>query len=194
MNAAKLDEIMHKIFIRKGDITDFTGGAIVNAANSDLMRGHGVCGAIFGRAGNKLDDACKNYIREHGRVNAGEAAITPSYIKGISAIIHAVGPIYTGSESDAAELRNAYRNSLLLAINSPMVKEKTIAFPLISTGIYGYPKEEAVKIAFSSVIEYEDAMDAIDSVCFYAYSNADFAVCARVASELRDEYLLGECK
>jgi len=134
------------IEIIEGGITEVAADAIVNAANSALAEGGGVCGAIFKAAGReKLAQAC----RAIGHCATGSAVITPAF--GIAAarhIIHAVGPVYASYDSDEARrlLRSAYRSAIALAAAHGC---KSIAFPAISTGIYGYPVEEACAEAAS---------------------------------------------
>lgn len=135
---------MHWLEVVEGDITKVKADAIVNAANSDLVMGGGVCGAIFRAAGMKeLSEAC----RAIGRCATGSAAITPAFgIQSAKFIIHAVGPVYSryAPEKAGELLRSAYRTSMRLAKSNGC---ESIAFPAISTGIYGYPLEEACKEA-----------------------------------------------
>lgn len=128
----------------QGDITKVEADAIVNAANSELAMGGGVCGAIFRAAGSEaLSEAC----RAIGKCPTGSAAITPAFgIKTAKFIVHAVGPVYSSYSAEEARerLRSAYRTSIRLAKANGC---NSIAFPAISTGIYGYPLDEACKEA-----------------------------------------------
>lgn len=134
------------IEIVRNDITKMDTEAIVNAANSSLKMGGGVCGAIFTAAGaGKLQEACDRI----GYCGIGEAVWTDAFALDARFIIHTVGPVWQGgSNNEEALLRNCYRNSLQLAQSLGC---KSIAFPLISTGIFGYPKELALKIAISEI-------------------------------------------
>lgn len=133
--------------IVRQDITHMKVDAIVNAANTQLQQGGGVCGAIFKQAGaTQLQEACNKF----SPIETGEAVITPGFLLQTKWIIHAAGPIYNQwtQQENENHLRNAYLNSLKLAHSH---KLKSIAFPLLSSGIYGYPKEEALKIATSTI-------------------------------------------
>ena len=145
--------------IVQNDITQIRVDAIVNAANTYLMEGGGVCGAIFNAAGaDELQRACDRL----SPIKTGEAVITPGFKLPAKYIIHAVGPVYDEDKAAQCEqlLRSAYLNSLLLAAKNGCT---SIAFPLISGGIYGYPKEEAIKVAISAVQTFltENEMDVL---------------------------------
>ena len=132
--------------IIKTDITTMAVDAIVNAANTDLQMGGGVCGAIFRAAGpQKLQEACNKLAP----IKTGEAVITNGFDAKAKFIIHTAGPIYDPTDKQQAEqLSNCYSNSLKLAAQNNL---KSIAFPLISAGIYGYPLNEAIQIAIDSI-------------------------------------------
>jgi O-acetyl-ADP-ribose deacetylase (regulator of RNase III) len=136
--------VMEWLEVQQGDITKIEADAIVNAANSELTMGGGVCGAIFRAAGaQELGDAC----RAAGHCPTGSAVITPAFgIKTAKFIIHTVGPVYSRYSAEEARglLRSAYRTSIQLAKNNGCT---SIAFPAISTGIYGYPLDDACKEA-----------------------------------------------
>jgi O-acetyl-ADP-ribose deacetylase (regulator of RNase III) len=142
--------------IVKGDITKFKAGAIVNAANGALKRGGGVCGAIFAAAGaEELQRECDKL----GGCETGEAVITKGYNLQAEYIIHTVGPVWHGGGHNEEELlRNCYVNSLLLAKEHNI---KSIAFPLISSGIFGYPKDDALKVAESVINEFLSANEML---------------------------------
>lgn len=135
--------------IVRNDITKMPVDAIVNAANSALAPGGGVCGAIFAAAGyEKLDRAC----REIGHCDVGQAVITPGFALPAKHVIHTVGPIWRGGgQNEASLLYSAYRSSLLLAEKQGC---ESVAFPLISAGIYGYPKAEALRIAVNAIGDF----------------------------------------
>lgn len=135
--------------IIRNDIVRMETDAIVNAANSSLRPGGGVCGAIFRAAGYQaLDDAC----REVGHCDVGSAVITPGFDLPAKYVIHAVGPIWQGgSRGEAKLLESCYKSAMALAEENGC---DSIAFPLISAGIYGYPKEEALQIAVSAIRKY----------------------------------------
>lgn len=139
------------INIKQTDITDLNVDAIVNAANKNLHEGGGVCGAIFQKAGSQnLRDACSKI----GGCQTGCAVITPGFNLNATYIIHAVGPIWNGGDDGEADLLySTYQNSLILAKQNGC---SSIAFPLISSGIYGYPKDEAWKIALKSCKDFID--------------------------------------
>jgi O-acetyl-ADP-ribose deacetylase (regulator of RNase III) len=134
-----------RIELHQGDITRLALDAIVNAANEQLLPGGGVCGAIHRAAGPKLAEAC----RAIGHCATGAAAITPGFDLPAGHVIHAVGPVWHGGgQGEAALLAGAYTSALALCAKHGL---KTVAFPAISTGIYGYPLAEAAKVAVGTV-------------------------------------------
>lgn len=136
--------------IVRQDITKMNVDAIVNAANTQLQMGGGVCGAIFKAAGaEKLQRACD----EVSPIKTGEAAITPGFQLSAKYVIHAAGPVYNSKNKEqcAELLRSAYTKSLVLAVEN---KCESIAFPLISSGIYGYPKDEALREATTAITDF----------------------------------------
>lgn len=154
---------MSSIKIQKISIVDLDTDAIVNAANSALWAGGGVCGAIFEAAGyEKLQRACERI----GHCDIGSAVITPGYALKAKYIIHAVGPIYSdGRHGEAEMLYNAYKKSLELAVINGC---KSIGFPLISAGIFGYPMEEAWELAVQACRTYIDTHPDVDIEIIFA--------------------------
>ncbi len=135
--------------ILQADITTLKVDAIVNAANTELLAGGGVCGAIFRAAGRyELQAACDKLAP----IKTGEAVITPGFNLPAKFVIHTAGPIWSGGNNGEPELlRNCYINSLKRAVEHDL---KTIAFPLISSGIYGYPSLEAIDVAFHAINDF----------------------------------------
>ena len=138
------------IRIEKISITELGTDAIVNAANEHLLAGGGVCGAIFRAAGyNELQEACNRI----GHCNTGDAVITPGFQLKAKYVIHAVGPVwYDGLNNEPEDLYNAYRNSLKRAVEAGC---RSIAFPLISAGIYGYPMQQAWEQAIHACTDFD---------------------------------------
>ena len=161
-----------------GDITKLQVDAIVNAANSSLLGGGGVDGAIHRAAGPELLAECRTL----GGCRTGEAKITKGYNLPAKHIIHTVGPIYSGSASDPVDLKNCYYNSLELAKENAI---HSIAFPGISTGVYGYPKEEAAEIALKTINDWIKTNADYDmDVTIVNFSEQDYMIYQRIASEI----------
>jgi O-acetyl-ADP-ribose deacetylase (regulator of RNase III) len=161
----------------QGDIVGQNVDAIVNAANSALSGGGGVDGAIHRAAGPELLVECRTL----GHCPTGEARITKGYRLKARYVIHAVGPVYQRRELDAELLTSAYRNSLDLAARHGL---KTIAFPAISTGIYGYPLDQAAPIALQTVKQYLEQHPEITLVRFVLWDAAALKAYERAAREL----------
>lgn len=165
----------------KGDITLQNTEAIVNAANSRLVGGGGVDGAIHRAGGPRIMEEC----RKIGGCPTGGAVITTGGNLQARYVIHAVGPIYKdGKHGEADLLASAYSRSLDRAIENNI---KTIAFPSISTGAYGYPIEEAAGIALKTIIDFLKATRGIELVRFVLFSDRDFGVYSKTIERLRKE-------
>lgn len=155
--------------LQMGDITkwsvDGSTDAIVNAANERMLGGGGVDGAIHRAAGPELRAACAEVpeVRPGVRCPTGEARITPAFRLPVSRVIHTVGPIYDVDPQPEVSLRNAYRNSLRLAKENNI---QYIAFPAISCGIYGYPYNEASRVAISITKEFANDLKEVHFVLF----------------------------
>jgi O-acetyl-ADP-ribose deacetylase (regulator of RNase III) len=156
----------------EGDITQQDTEAIVNAANNSLLGGGGVDGAIHWAAGPELLAECRTL----GGCTTGDAKITKGYQLKAKHVIHTVGPIYRGSPRDAELLASAYRRSLEVASENGV---RSVAFPSISTGAYGYPLEEAAPIALAAVMDYLKEHTDIELVRFVLYGQRSYEVFER---------------
>lgn len=152
--------------LHQGDITHQEVDAIVNAANSSLMGGGGVDGAIHRAGGPAIKKECKTIVSRQGRLKTGGAVTTGAGELPASYVIHTVGPIYRGTPRDAELLRSAYTESLKRADEA---EAKSVAFPSISTGAYGYPIEEASHIAIESVSQTLPELRYVLHVCFVLF-------------------------
>ena len=159
---------MNKIKIMQGDITKLSVDAIVNAANSKLLGGGGVDGAIHRAAGSGLLDECRTL----GGCETGQAKITKGYNLPAKYVIHTVGPVYHGgAEKEPELLYSCYRNSLELAVQNGV---KTIAFPCISTGVYHYPFGDACEVALRAISDFLRENANIEEVLLVCFSDADY--------------------
>ena len=173
-----------KIILVQGDITEQETDAIVNAANPTLMGGGGVDGAIHRKGGPKILEECKKIRATEypDGLPTGKAVITSGGNLKAKHVIHTVGPVWRGGRSGEPELlADAYRNSLKLAVSKGL---KTIAFPSISTGAYGYPIEKASQVAVSTVKDFLEKEDALDMVVFVLFSRRDFEIYKDVAKRI----------
>jgi len=171
-----------RITLKQGDITTETVDAIVNAANSSLMGGGGVDGAIHRAGGPAILEECKRIVAAQGRLPAGQAVVTMGGRLPAGNVIHTVGPVWRGGARGEPEtLKSAYVNSLRLA------KEKgfrTVAFPSISTGAYGYPLEEASEVALSAVGDFVRDEGGLEEAVFVLFGDEAFAVYRRTLDRL----------
>ena len=166
-----------KIKLLQGDITKLQVDAIVNAANSGLRGGGGVDGAIHRAGGPAILEEC----RKIGSCPTGSAVITTAGNLPGKNVIHAVGPVWSGGNKQEADLlENAYKNSLKLALKHDL---KSIAFPNISTGVYGFPKELAAEIAVNTIQEFLDDQKPDMEVIFVCFDDENYAIYDKLLQE-----------
>ena len=163
---------MKKIELIKGDITKLNVDAIVNAANSTLMGGGGVDGAIHRAGGPAILEECKKIAAKQGGCKTGEAVITTGGDLSAKYVIHTVGPVWNGGKkNESGLLASCYKNSLKLAVENKIV---SVGFPNISTGVYNYPKKEAPEIAVHTVDEFLKQNDLIEKVYFVCFDEENY--------------------
>ncbi len=162
-------DILDRIEVVQGDITGLQIDAIVNAANTSLLGGGGVDGAIHRAAGPELLAECRTI----GGCPTGEARITRGYKLPARHVIHTVGPVYSGKPHDSRLLSNCYVNSLKLAVENHIA---AIAFPAISCGVYGYPIKDACKIAVDAVCNFLKEKKSIKKIVFALFSAGDHKI------------------
>jgi len=171
-SSSNMKTLRDKIKLVKGDITTIKVDAVVNAANSSLMGGGGVDGAIHNAGGSAILEDCKKIVARQGGCNVGEAVITTAGNMPSKHVIHTVGPVWNGGERNEAQLLyNCYKNALKLAVENDC---KTIAFPNISTGVYGFPKDKAAVVATQAVIDFLTDTDNIEQVVFVCFDNDNY--------------------
>jgi O-acetyl-ADP-ribose deacetylase (regulator of RNase III) len=167
-----MQELMARIWLVKGDITRQNVDAIVNAANSSLMGGGGVDGAIHRAGGPAILEECKQIVARQGGCPPGEAVITTAGNLPAKFVIHTVGPVWQGGENKEAEiLASCYKNSLQLAADNKLT---SIAFPNISTGVYGYPKKEAAEVAVNTVSDFLEKNSSVSKVIFICFDEENY--------------------
>jgi O-acetyl-ADP-ribose deacetylase (regulator of RNase III) len=169
---------LDRMRVLQGDITRLEVDAIVNAANTKLLGGGGVDGAIHRAAGPELLAECRTL----GGCPTGEARITKGYRLPARYVIHTVGPVYRDPIRSAALLKSCYRNSLSLASEHGV---RTIAFPAISCGVYGYPIKDACRIAVDTTRDFLEKEDSIEDVCFVLFSRDNYEVYQDYLRQLR---------
>jgi O-acetyl-ADP-ribose deacetylase len=172
------NKILDIFEVKQGDITKLAVDAIVNAANSSLLGGGGVDGAIHRAAGPELVKECRTL----GGCPTGEARITKGYNLTARHVIHTVGPVYSGKPRDKTLLAGCYQNSLKLAAENDL---HSLAFPAISCGVYGYPIEEACKIAVDTSRRFLKNNQTIEKVIFMLFSPGDLKVYESYMQSLR---------
>ena len=161
-----------KFELLKGDITTLEVDIIVNAANSSLLGGGGVDGAIHRAGGPSILKECKEIVDEQGNCPTGEAVITNAGNLKALKVIHTVGPVWKGGQfKEAQALANCYYNSLKLA---EIAEVSSIAFPNISTGVYGYPKQQAAEVAVKTV--YGFVFNHVKKVVFVCYDDQNYNI------------------
>lgn len=170
-----------KITLVLSDITSVKADVIVNAANSSLLGGSGVDGAIHRKGGIEILRACQEIRNKQGKCDIGEAVITTAGNLDAQYVIHTVGPVWNlGGEDKKLLLSNCYKNSMRLAIEN---KLSSIAFPSISTGIYRFPKGLAAQIAVQSIEKFKD-QNIIEEVIFVCFEKENFEIYEKVISEI----------
>lgn len=163
-----------RLTILKTDITELDVDAIVNAANKRLAGGGGVDGAIHNKGGIEILRECQEIVTRQGFLETGKAVSTSAGNLPSKYVIHTVGPIYSNSPQDKEQLASCYTESLRIA---QLLQVKTIAFPNISTGIYGYPKAEAASVAISTVRNFIDTKaenNCIEEIIFVCFDEENF--------------------
>ncbi|MBN1653035.1 MAG: O-acetyl-ADP-ribose deacetylase [Deltaproteobacteria bacterium] len=161
-----------RLSLVQGDITQQATDAIVNAANSSLMGGGGVDGAIHRAGGPAILEACKKIVEKIGRLEAGQAVITTGGKLRAKHVIHTVGPVWRGGDKGEPDtLASAYRESLKRAVQAGLA---SVAFPSISTGVYGYPVDEAARVAVNAVREFVLKDSSLQEVVFVLFDSTTF--------------------
>ncbi|MFZ5634915.1 MAG: O-acetyl-ADP-ribose deacetylase [Bacillota bacterium] len=170
------------VVLLRGDITQADTEAIVNAANSSLLGGGGVDGAIHWAGGPQILEECKQIRARQGGCPTGEAVITGGGNLKARYVIHTVGPIWKGGQNREDELlANAYRNSLKLAVEKGV---RSVSFPSISTGAYGFPTERAARVAAGTVKKFLEQEGGLDEVRFVLFSDRDLNIYQEAWKEL----------
>jgi len=174
---------MGAIKVVKGDITKVDVEAIVNAANSSLLGGGGVDGAIHRAGGPKILEDCRKIRATQGGCHTGEAVITSAGNLSAKYVIHTVGPVWSGHDMERKEneLSNCYLNSLKLALENGV---SSIAFPNISTGVYHFPKMKAAEIAISTTLKFLDQEDQIKEIQFVCFDEENYNLYLQMVEEL----------
>ena len=174
-------DLLKYITVKKGDITQEAVDAIVNAANTSLLGGGGVDGAIHRKAGPGLLDECRKF----GGCTTGEARITKGYNLKAKYVIHTPGPVYRGGKNNEPELlRNSYLNSMILVKENNL---KSVSFPAISTGVYRYPKQEAAQIAIETVINFMSHENYVADINLVLFDDDNFEIYNKLMGKMKNE-------
>ncbi|WP_038030676.1 O-acetyl-ADP-ribose deacetylase [Thermonema rossianum] len=177
-------KLKDRMEVIQGDITRLKVDAIVNAANPSLMGGGGVDGAIHRAGGPQILEECKEIIKKIGRLDTGKAVITTGGNLPASYVIHTVGPVWHGgTQGEAQLLAQAYTNSLQLASEHHL---RTVAFPNISTGVYGYPKREAAQVALQAVTDYLRQHTLPEKVIFCCFDDENYRLYQEAVQALEE--------
>ena len=172
-----------QIEIIQGDITKVAVDAIVNAANSSLMGGGGVDGAIHRAGGKKILEECKAIVEKQGECKTGQAVITGAGNLLAKYVIHTVGPIWRGGKRNEEKLlADCYTNSLQLAVEN---KCNSIVFPNVSTGVYGFPKDKAALISYLTVKHFLEDNPSIEKVIFMCYDDQNYRLLQAINSSYK---------
>jgi O-acetyl-ADP-ribose deacetylase len=168
-----------QISVAQGDITDFDGDAIVNAANPRLAGGGGVDGAIHRAGGSAILEECRRWVSENGPLPTGAAMATDGGDLQARLVIHTVGPVWSEHDRDKARqlLASCYRESLQLAAHHGCTR---VAFPNISTGVYGFPRDEAATTALEAVTEWVNGDDSMDEIVFVCFGEENLEIYSRL--------------
>ena len=167
-------ESKNRLEVVRGDITRLEVDAIVNAANSSLMGGGGVDGAIHRAGGPAILEDCRRIVARQGGLRTGQAVITTGGRLPARFVIHTVGPVWRGGDhNEDALLADAYRNSLRVAAQNEV---RTLAFPGISTGVYGFPRERAAAIAVRETIKFIEEHPEIEKVIFCCFDEGSYSL------------------
>lgn len=174
--------VKERISLIKGDITTLEADAVVNAANTSLLGGGGVDGAIHRAGGKKILEECIEIRNRQGGCDTGEAVITSGGLLKAGHVIHTVGPVWSGGGHDEDRLlASCYANSLKLAEENGI---RTIAFPNISTGVYGFPKDRAAEIAIKTVRNFLQENTTIEKVIFVTFGDENYNLYERLMEKL----------
>ena len=169
-----MQKITSKIDIIKGDITKISVDVIVNAANSSLMGGGGVDGAIHSAGGKEILEECREIVNRQGGCETGQAVITTAGNLPAKFVIHTVGPVWHGGKNNEETLlADCYTNSLNLAVENGC---KTIAFPNISTGVYHFPKDKAANISINSIHGFLKDNQSIEKVILVCFDEENYSL------------------